>query len=256
LAVTDGEPVVRRFGYLHKDRRAAQLPERPSSACSSSTLRGDLRTSAPGAYLPAVSASGTCAYRRAARAARRPDLMDKPSLQTPSSIMPVRVGQQRLRLSLGKLCPLFTFSTMASATWRPRRQRCAPGCFRRQTPRYRRLSGGRNHAARGSLWKRFNLTAKRASQIGGLVLEQHRGGYGHWRHGGSILLRQAGRHLDENRHCDSGTCAGLALLLDRQQHFDLYAHSARRAPLGQQVRGPAEQAREHPNRSCRAVRKK
>jgi len=58
------------------------LPERPSSACSSSTLRGDLRTSAPGAYLPAVSASGTCAYRRAARAARRPDLMDKPSLQT------------------------------------------------------------------------------------------------------------------------------------------------------------------------------
>jgi hypothetical protein len=35
--------------------------------------------------------------------------MDKPSLQTPSSIMPVRVGQQRLRLSLGKLCPLFTF---------------------------------------------------------------------------------------------------------------------------------------------------
>jgi hypothetical protein len=28
----DGEPVVRRFGYLHKDRRAAQLPERPSSA--------------------------------------------------------------------------------------------------------------------------------------------------------------------------------------------------------------------------------
>jgi putative transposase len=34
-----------------------------------------LRTSAPGAYLPAVSASGTCAYRRATRAARR--LADK-----------------------------------------------------------------------------------------------------------------------------------------------------------------------------------
>src|SRR5262249_31703454 len=62
-----------------ESRRATQLPERPSSACSSSTLRGDLRTSAPGAYLPAVSASGTCAYRRAARAARRPDLMDKAS---------------------------------------------------------------------------------------------------------------------------------------------------------------------------------
>ena len=28
--------------------------------------------------------------------------------------MPVRLGQQRLRLSLGKLCPLFTFSTSRS----------------------------------------------------------------------------------------------------------------------------------------------
>ena len=62
------------------------MPERPSSACSSSTLKGRLRTAAPGAYLPAVSASGTCAYRRAARAARRPDLMDKPSLQTSQAI--------------------------------------------------------------------------------------------------------------------------------------------------------------------------
>jgi hypothetical protein len=35
-----------------KGRRAAQLPERPSSACSSSTLRGDLRTSAPGGLSP------------------------------------------------------------------------------------------------------------------------------------------------------------------------------------------------------------
>src|SRR5207248_8807386 len=69
-------------------------------------------------------------------------------------------------------------------------------------------------------------------QIGGLVLEQHRGRYGHWWHGGGILLRQAARHLDENRHCDSGTCAWLALLLNRQQHFDLYARNARRAPLG------------------------
>jgi hypothetical protein len=77
-------------GPLSKGRRAAQLPERPSSACSSSTLRGDLRTSAPGAYLPAVSASGTCAYRRAARAARRPDLMDKPSLQTSQAIAGTR----------------------------------------------------------------------------------------------------------------------------------------------------------------------
>src|SRR5262249_54462424 len=34
-----------------------------------------------------------------------------------------------------------------------------------------------------------------------------------------------------SRHCDGGTCAWLALLFNRQ-HFDLYAHSARRAPLG------------------------
>src|SRR5215813_349996 len=52
-------------------------------------------------------------------------------------------------------------------------------------------------------------------------------------HGGGILLREAARHLDENRHCDSGTSAWLALLLNRQQHVDLFAHSTRRAPLGQ-----------------------
>src|SRR5262245_57553336 len=95
LAMIDGEGAelctkserrLDAIGLPSKDWRAAQLPERPSSACSSSTLRGDLRTSAPGAYLPAVSASGTCAHRRAARAARRPDPMDKPSLQTPQPI--------------------------------------------------------------------------------------------------------------------------------------------------------------------------
>jgi len=70
-----------------KDRRTARVaPEGSFIACSSSTLAGDLRTSAPGAYLSAVSASGTCANRRAARAARRPDLMDKPSLQTSQAI--------------------------------------------------------------------------------------------------------------------------------------------------------------------------
>ena len=99
------------IGLPSKDRRAAQLPERPSSACSSSTLRGDLRTSAPGAYLPAVSASGTCAYRRAARAARRPDLMDTHRCRQPQPISWTGLGKQRLRLSLGKLCPLSTFST-------------------------------------------------------------------------------------------------------------------------------------------------
>ena len=71
------------------------MPERPpSSACSSSTLRGDLQTSAPGAYLPAVSASGTCAYRHAARAARRPDTCHPrfPTILPASSIMQTLVS--------------------------------------------------------------------------------------------------------------------------------------------------------------------
>src|SRR5207248_5042624 len=47
-----------------------------------------------------------------------------------------------------------------------------------------------------------------------------------------VLLRQAARSLDENRHCDRGTSDWLALLFNCEQHFDLYAHSARRPPLG------------------------
>src|SRR4029077_21077908 len=78
--------------YFVKTGGPPSCPSDPLVACSSSTLRGDLRTSAPGAYLPAVSASGTCAYRRAARAARRPDLMDKPSLQTSQAIAGSIIG--------------------------------------------------------------------------------------------------------------------------------------------------------------------
>ena len=50
--------------------------------------------------------------------------------------------------------------------------------------------------------------------------------------------------------------AGLLLgwLCYSQQHFDLYAHSARRAPLGQRVLPMAGQPREAANRSFRAVR--
>jgi hypothetical protein len=58
---------------------------------------GDLRTSAPGAYLPAASASRTCAYRQAARAARRPYPMDKPSPQTSEAITPVPADLQSAR---------------------------------------------------------------------------------------------------------------------------------------------------------------
>jgi hypothetical protein len=49
---------------------------------------------------------------------------------------------------------------------------------------------------------------------------------------GGVLLRQAARGLDENRHCDRGTADWLALLFNCQQHSDLYEHSTRRAPLG------------------------
>src|SRR5262249_53499281 len=54
-------------------------------------------------------------------------------------------------------------------------------------------------------------------------------------------------------HRNPARVAWLALLLNRQQHFDLYAHSARRAPLGQRVLQMAGHPREAANRSCRAV---
>jgi hypothetical protein len=63
-----------------------------------------------------------------------------------------------------------------------------------------------------------------------------------------VLLGQAVRHLDQNRHCDSRTCAWLALLLDRQQHADLFTHSTRRPavkrrPLNRALDGNAQKQR-------------
>src|SRR5262249_41533793 len=49
-----------------------------------------------------------CAYRRAARAARLPDLMDKPSLQTASTNKLVRA---RAATPARNLCPLSTLPT-------------------------------------------------------------------------------------------------------------------------------------------------
>src|SRR4029453_4688892 len=65
-----------------------------------------------------------------------------------------------------------------------------------------------------------------------------------------IGIRQAARYLDENRYCDSGTCALLGLLLNRQQHFDLYAHSARTAALGK----PPGHTHQESLRRCVALR--
>jgi hypothetical protein len=139
-------------GPLSKGRRAAQLPERPSSACSSSTLRGDLRTSAPGAYLPAVSASGTCAYRRAARAARRPDLMDKPSLQTSQAIAGTRRTATPALLSRARYARCSSFPQGRD------------GCTAVQNPRVgRRRSRCRGaYLSRGNRWRNIQLDGESA----------------------------------------------------------------------------------------------
>src|SRR4029077_17865857 len=106
--------------YFVKTGGPPSCPSDPLIACSSSTLRGDLRTSAPGAYLPAVSASGTCAYRRAARAARRPDLMDKPSLQTASTNKLVRPRPATPAPLSGQVMPTVHVFHKASPTQPPR----------------------------------------------------------------------------------------------------------------------------------------
>ena len=46
-----------------QQKKAAWFPRRPFLSHGSSTLTGDFRTSAPGAYLPAVSSSGAAANR-------------------------------------------------------------------------------------------------------------------------------------------------------------------------------------------------
>ena len=71
-------------------------PSGPPTARSSSKLGGDLRTPAPGAYLPPYPHREPVANRHAARAARRPDLMDKPSLQTSRGVL-LRMPHARIR---------------------------------------------------------------------------------------------------------------------------------------------------------------
>ena len=48
---------------LQSKKKAAWFPKRPFLSYGSSTLTGDFRTSAPGAYLPAVSYSVAAANR-------------------------------------------------------------------------------------------------------------------------------------------------------------------------------------------------
>src|SRR5258708_22973145 len=48
---------------IHAKKKAAGFPQRPFLSYGSSTLTGDYRTSAPGAYLPAVSYSVAAANR-------------------------------------------------------------------------------------------------------------------------------------------------------------------------------------------------
>src|SRR5262245_47529571 len=102
-------------------------------------------------------------------------------------------------------------------------------CGRCRTRKRPVIEGGRamwfeDHFGSGSQRnERVKLAASFWNNVGaGMVI----GGFG-----GGILLGQAVRHLDQNRHCDSWTCAWVALLLDRQQHADLYAHSTRRTAV-------------------------
>jgi hypothetical protein len=49
------------------------------------------------------------------------------------------------------------------------------------------------------------------------------------------LIGSAAGLLQEDGHAARGTFARLALLFNRQQHVDLFAHSTRSAPLGQRT---------------------
>src|SRR5258706_469745 len=52
-----------RVAKIRAKKKAAGFPRRPFLSYGSSTLTGDFRTSAPGAYFPAVSYSVAAAYR-------------------------------------------------------------------------------------------------------------------------------------------------------------------------------------------------
>src|SRR5262249_13801188 len=64
---------------------------------------GDYWASAPGAYLPAASNSGTIAHRRASRAVRQTDAMAKPSQQA------ILLSSNRARHDKTDLSRLSTF---------------------------------------------------------------------------------------------------------------------------------------------------
>ena len=107
-AAVSGKTLNKRIKLKRsKDRRVA--PNGPSIAFSSSTLAGDYWTSALGAYLPAVSNSGTSAYRRPSRAVRRTDVMAGPSLQATIEYTGISEANERRPAP----SPLFDFSTGA-----------------------------------------------------------------------------------------------------------------------------------------------
>jgi hypothetical protein len=59
--------------YAENGRRTAGLPRRSFNYLQQFHISGRFRTSAPGAYLPAVSNSGTPAHRRTSRGVLRTD---------------------------------------------------------------------------------------------------------------------------------------------------------------------------------------
>ena len=70
------------MGGTAESRRAAQFPERPSSLQQFLIKGAICEPLHRGAYLPAASASGTCAISVPLELLAEPDLMAKPSLQT------------------------------------------------------------------------------------------------------------------------------------------------------------------------------
>lgn len=75
----------------------------PIHVCGSSTLTGDDWTSAPGAYIPAESISGTAANRGRLGSDTRTDTPAKPAPQTARILLAIRSAVQLppLRLLMG-----------------------------------------------------------------------------------------------------------------------------------------------------------
>src|SRR3954464_3043820 len=88
-------------------KKAAWLPRRPFLSYGSHTLAGDFRTSAPGAYLPAVSYSVAAARRGSRELEPDTDAMVS-HLRKMSPLNRHDANGARWRQGMSPLIPLFT----------------------------------------------------------------------------------------------------------------------------------------------------